>query len=480
MSSEARLRFAPSPTGWLHVGNARTAMYNWLQACKEEGVLILRIEDTDQERSQRDFEQAIMEDLAWLGIRWHEGPDRGGPFGPYRQSERVHIYRQHAEQLLLKGAAYRCYCTDEELAASRAEAKAGRLPPRYDGRCRNLSASMQRELEAEGRRPSIRFRAEESVITVNDRIRGDVSFPPGFAGDFVILRSDGLPTYNFAAVVDDALMQVTDVIRGEDHLSNTPRQIMLYNALGYPIPRFAHHALLLGPDGSRLSKRHGSTAVRQYREEGYVPEALANYLALLGWEPEDGAQVMDMADLIRHFHITKVQAGSAVFDRNKLTWLNSRHIRAALPEALAHKIEPFLEKVGFSLRSMDASTQAAIAAAVQENIQTLADAAVHAAAFFKLPDLNQEAREILSLPESRGALTAFRREVEHFSRSQRLDPASFINSVREKTGLKGKQLFMPLRAALTGAVRGPELQVMLGILTPQEIMRRIDRVLDAL
>lgn len=477
MGAEVRLRFAPSPTGWLHVGNARTAIYNWLQAQKEGAVLIIRIEDTDRERSRRDFERAILEDLAWLGVQWQEGPDRGGSFGPYRQSEREEIYREYAHKLLLSGKAYRCYCTDEELAGRRAEAIALRTPPRYDGRCRNLSAARMRELEAEARRPCIRFRADETVITIKDRIRGNVSFPPGFVGDFVILRSDGLPTYNFAAAVDDALMSITDVIRGEDHLSNTPRQIMLYRAMGFPAPRFAHHALLLGSDGHRLSKRHGSTSVRQYREEGFLPAALANYLALLGWAPEDGAQVMDKAELIRHFDITKVRAGSAVFDRDKLIWLNSQHVRSLEPEELARQTLPFLEKMGLDQRAADLSSLKAIAGAVQGNVQTLVQAAVLSAMFLRAPDIDQEAREVLAAAGSREVLLAFRQEAERFSASNQLDPSGLINAAQERTGLKGKRLFMPLRAALTGTIRGPELQAVLATLKREEIIRRLDRAL---
>ncbi len=478
MGSEVRLRFAPSPTGWLHVGNARTAIYNWLQAQREDGVLILRIEDTDQVRSRRDFEQAILEDLAWLGVQWQEGPERGGPFGPYRQSERLHLYSEYAQCLQSSGRAYPCYCTDEELAARRAEALAQRRPPRYDGRCRYLSAAQRRGLEAQGRRPSIRFRADEEPIAVNDLIRGMVTFPPGFVGDFVIIRFDGLPTYNFAAVVDDALMGITDVIRGEDHLSNTPRQIMLYQAMGFTVPRFAHHALLLGPDGHRLSKRHGATAVRQYREEGFLPEAMVNYLALLGWAVEGGSEVMDTAELVRHFDIKKVRAGSAEFDRDKLRWLNSKHMRSLPPEDLAQHMKPFLEKAGLDPGSMDGSSLTAMASAIRDNIHTLAQAEVPAAIFLKTPDPDEEAREVLAVPDAREVLKAFRLEAEHVGASSHLDPAVLISAARSRTGLKGKQLFMPLRAALTGSIRGPELQAVLGLLTRQEILRRLDRALS--
>jgi nondiscriminating glutamyl-tRNA synthetase len=480
MGAEVRLRFAPSPTGWLHVGNSRTAIYNWLQAQKEGGVLILRIEDTDPERSRQDFERAILEDLSWLGIQWQEGPDRGGGFGPYRQSERKHIYREYAYNLQRAGLAYPCYCTDEELAARRTEAMSRKMPPRYDGRCRNLPAAQIRKMEAEGRRPSIRFCAEQCTITVKDRIRGEVAFPQGFVGDFVILRSDGLPTYNFAAVVDDALMGVTDVIRGEDHLSNTPRQIMLYRAMGFSAPRFAHHALLLGPDGRRLSKRHGGTSIRQYREDGFLPAALANYLALLGWAPEDGAQVMDTASLVRQFDIQKVRAGAAVFDRDKLSWLNCQHMRALQPEDLALQMKPFLEKGGLDLRSVDESSLIAIAGAIQGNVQTLAQARDTSAIFLSAPDLDQEAREVLNAPEAREVLLAFRQEAERICTSAHLVPSDLIDAVRTRTGLKGKQLFMPLRAALTGTIRGPELQAVLSILARDEIIRRLERAMETL
>ena len=294
-----RVRFAPSPTGYLHVGNARTALFNWLLARgqgRDSGTFILRIEDTDVERSTRESEAGIMRDLRWLGLDWDEGPDVGGPRGPYRQSERLHLYQSYAQELLASNAAYYCFCSPEKLEAEREEAVASGRPARYAGTCRRLTSEQVEARVQAGERPAVRFRVPDvPEVVFTDVVRGDLRFPIDVIGDPVIVRADGHPAYNFAVVVDDALMEVTHVIRGEDHISNTPRQVLLYEALGFTPPTFAHLALVMGPDHSPLSKRHGATSVDEFRAKGYLPEALVNYLALIGWSPRGSAD--DTAEL---------------------------------------------------------------------------------------------------------------------------------------------------------------------------------------
>src|SRR5204862_6264777 len=325
-----RVRFAPSPTGQLHVGNARTALFNWLLARGSNGTFILRIEDTDAERSTRESEGEILRDLRWLGLDWDEGPDVGGPRGPYRQSERMHRYQSDAKELLGADAAYYCFCSTAQLGAEREEAVAAGRTARYAGTCRRLSRDQAAARIAAGERPAIRFRVLEARDAVStDIVRGDVRFHTDVIGDPVIVRADGHPAYNFAVVVDDALMEVTHVIRGEDHISNTPRQVLLYEALGFAPPSFAHLALVLGPDHSPLSKRHGATSVAEFRAKGYLPEALVNYLALIGWSPGNDDELLPVEELARRFSLDRVGHSAGVFDEEKLAWVNRHYLKMA-------------------------------------------------------------------------------------------------------------------------------------------------------
>ena len=346
MSRPVRVRFAPSPTGHLHVGGARTALFNWLFAKHEGGSFVLRIEDTDVVRSTAESERAVLEDLAWLGLGWDEGPDVGGPHGPYRQSERLAIYGEQAGRLLGSGKAYKCYCTDEELDAKREAALDAGRDPRYDGACRDLSESERSERERSGRRPVLRFRTDERDVRVSDLVRGDVEFGHEMLGDFVLLRSDGRPTYNFAAVVDDALMQISHVIRAEEHLPNTMRQAILYEALGFEAPVFAHVSLIVDRDRSKLSKRRGATSVSEFREQGYLPGALVNYLALLGWSPPNDRELMSLEELAAAFDLSRVSPSAAAFDEDKLDWINAHHIRDEPLGAVARVTRPFAEAAG--------------------------------------------------------------------------------------------------------------------------------------
>src|SRR5688500_7930475 len=344
-----RLRFAPSPTGQLHVGNARTALFNWLLAKGQDGTFILRIEDTDIERSSRESERAILEDLRWMGLDWSEGIEAGGDRGPYRQTERLHMYRAYAVELLSSGAAYYCFCSAEQLEADRQAALAAGRPPQYVGRCRDLTRDDARRRIEKGERAVIRFRVPEGNrdIVFNDLVRGEVRFSTDVIGDPVLVRSDGVPAYNYAVVIDDALMEITHVIRGEDHISNTPRQVLLYEAFGWRPPTFAHVSLVMGPDHSPLSKRHGATSVAEFRARGYLPEALTNYLALIGWSPGADEEVLPIDELARRFRIEDVGHSAGVFDVEKLAWVNRHYLKAAAPDRLARLAVPYLQQAGW-------------------------------------------------------------------------------------------------------------------------------------
>ena len=334
--SVMRVRFAPSPTGQLHVGNARTALFNWLLAHGKDGTLVLRIEDTDTERSSRESEVGILEDLRWLGLHWDEGPDVGGAHGPYRQSERLHLYASYANELLAGGHAYHCFCSAAKLEDDRRQDLAAGLPPKYRGTCRNLSPDEARARIDAGERPVIRFRVPEHVeVSFQDLVRGEVTFSSEVIGDSVLVRSNGRPAYNFAVVVDDALMEITHVIRGEDHISNTPRQVLLYQALGFAPPAFAHLALVMGPDHTPLSKRHGATSVAEFRARGFLPEALTNYLALIGWSPGGDQELLPIDELARRFAIEDVGHSAGVFDPEKLAWMNRHYMKMAAPARLS-------------------------------------------------------------------------------------------------------------------------------------------------
>ncbi len=342
-----RVRFAPSPTGQLHVGNARTALFNWLLARGSGGAFILRIEDTDAERSTRESEAAILRDLRWLGLDWDEGPDVGGPHGPYRQSERLHLYESYAKELLAAGAAYHCFCSTAQLDLDRQAALAEGRPTLYAGTCRHVTREQAAERIASGERPAIRFRVpHERDVVFTDAVRGDVRFQTDVIGDPVIVRADGTPAYNFAVVVDDALMEVTHVVRGEDHISNTPRQILLYEALGFAAPVFAHLSLVMGPDHSPLSKRHGATSVAEFRGKGYLPEALVNYLALIGWSPGGGDELLPIDELARRFSLDGVGHSAGVFDEEKLAWANRHYLKIADPSRLAELALPYFNDAG--------------------------------------------------------------------------------------------------------------------------------------
>jgi glutamyl-tRNA synthetase/nondiscriminating glutamyl-tRNA synthetase len=463
-----RLRFAPSPTGHLHVGNARTALYNWLLARGQGGTFILRIEDTDRERSTTESERAILEDLRWLGLSWDEGPDIGGPLGPYRQSERASLYHEHAERLRAAGRAYDCFCTPEQLEADRQRALAAGQPPKYGGRCRNLTETDVSRRRAAGESAALRFRVPDTgAVAFDDAVRGHVQFEIDVIGDFILLRSDGSPAYNFAVVVDDGLMGVTDVIRGEDHISNTPRQILLYQAFGWTPPRFAHLALVLGPDHAPLSKRHGATSVAEFRAKGYLPEALANYLALVGWSPGGGDELLPLDELARRFALDGVSHSAGVFDEEKLAWANRHYLKAAPVSHLTAIAIPYLREAGFVAEPSDEGV------AYLEGVLPIATASIDR--LDQVPDrlrliFQFDAAVAAAKPEVRaefdsdGAKGVARAFAEELAAAPRLTDKDRFRAaaqrVREKTGQKGRALFHPIRVILTGAPEGPELDLL--------------------
>jgi nondiscriminating glutamyl-tRNA synthetase len=479
MEERIRVRFAPSPTGFLHVGNARTALFNFLFARKMGGTFILRLEDTDAERSTAEAEKATLEDLRWLALDWDEGPGRPGSHGPYRQSERVEIYHRYASNLLEKGNAYPCYCTLEELEEKRKRSVAKGVPPKYDGRCRNLTPEEERSLVAAGRLASLRFRVEARSVELEDRVKGRVSFDGQGIGDFIILRSDGMASYNFAVVVDDGLMEISHVIRGEDHLTNTARQLILYRALGFPPPKFAHLPLILGPERAPLSKRHGATAVAHFREEGYLPEALVNYLALLGWSAEDGQEILSLEQLAKRFSLERVSRSSAVFDWEKLKWLNRAHMKGLRGSRALELARPFLRKSGIHLEEKKERWLGAALEAVWEEVDTLSQLADRLRIFFDEGwSMEPEAERILAREENRKVVRGLEEELR---RVEEITPENYrqiLSGLGKKVGVSGRELYMPLRAALTGRTRGPELDKVFILLGKEKVLQRAESALQ--
>jgi nondiscriminating glutamyl-tRNA synthetase len=460
-----RVRFAPSPSGQLHVGNARTALFNWLLARGSGGTLVFRIEDTDVARSSKPFEQSFLDDLRWLGLTWDEGVEAGGDYGPYRQSERLHIYRAHAVELLATGKAYQCFCPPDRLEADRQAALAEGRPPRYSGRCRDIPRQEARRRVENGEAAAVRLRVpDDREIVFTDLVRGDVRFHTDVIGDPVLMRSSGHPAFNFAVVIDDALMAISHVVRGEDHISNTPRQLLVYEAFGWKPPAFAHLSMVLGPDHTKLSKRHGATSVAEFRERGYLPEALTNYLALIGWSPGEGDEIVPLAELARRFALEAVGHSAGVFDTEKLAWVNRHYLKAAAPAHLVTLALPFLQRAGWlkepssGAREYLADVVAAAAASVDrlEQVPTRLHFLFEYSAERALADAATRAEAL----QSRAVLTALLAELTVsgplMTKEAFRDAAA---RVRAATGQKGKALFHPIRIALTGEPEGMELDL---------------------
>src|SRR5579875_2036854 len=472
---ETRVRFAPSPTGLLHVGNARTALYNWLVARHTGGKFILRIEDTDVERSREEHETQLIEDLRWLGLSWDEGPEVGGPHGPYRQSERLEIYRSPTEQLLREGKAYRCLCIPEELEAERQKAIAEHRPQVYSGKCRALSPQDSEARAAAGAPFAVRLRIPEKPLRFHDIVRGEVAFLHETVSDPILVRSSGVPVYNYVVTIDDALMQITHVIRGDDHISNTPKQVAIYEAFGWPVPEFAHLSTILGSDRERLSKRHGATSIASFREMGILPEALVNYLALLGWGPEGGTrETFTPEELVHEFRLERVTASPAVFDFDKLHWLNRHYLKLADPARLLHLAWPYFEKSGW-LPAQDHAEQqigawfAKLVALFLPSVDCLEQLPDKARFLFHLDveaaRTDPENTAILQTESAQRVLAAFAQRLRE--NAAPLTPEvfkSWMNSIKAETGAKGKDLFHPVRIALTGAHSGPEFDKLIPLM----------------
>jgi nondiscriminating glutamyl-tRNA synthetase len=483
---QVRVRFAPSPTGQLHVGNARTALFNWLFARQTVGVMVLRIEDTDLERSEARYEAQLLDDLKWMGLDWDEGPDIGGPYAPYRQSDRLAVYREHAERLVSEGKAYLCFCSQEELEREREEKLKNQQPPIYSGKCRVLDPADAERRRVGGEAAAIRLRIPEHPIRFDDIVHGAVEFASEVVSDPIILRSSGIPVYNYVVVVDDALMNITHVIRGDDHLSNTPKQVALYEALGWPVPQFAHLSTILGSDRERLSKRHGATSIANFREMGVLPEALMNYLALLGWAPTGGTrEIFTPEELKKEFSLERVTPSPAVFDMEKLYWLNRHYIKESPPERIEKLAEPYFVRDGLLPENPDERTRSwfgKVVALLAPSVNKLDELPERAALIFRYDAAaavnSPDNAEVLAAPKTAEVLTTFAQQVE-------IDPSpvtperfkAIMNEVKAKTGAKGKDLFHPVRVALTGSHSGPEFDKLIPILEegsqlelPQRVM----------
>ncbi|MGE5675780.1 MAG: glutamate--tRNA ligase [Mycobacterium leprae] len=459
-----RVRIAPSPTGPIHVGNVHTALFNWLWAKHVGGQFILRFEDTDRERSRTEWEQVIFEDLKWLGIDWDEGPDINGPYAPYRQTERLDMYREYANKLLASGHVYKCYCTKEEEDEDRKEAQAEGRPYQYKGRCRNLTPEQQAAFEAEGRSHVLRFRVPRGeVIGYNDIVRGPIEFPTDSIGDFIIMRANGMPLYNFAVVIDDATMKITHILRGEGHIPNTPSQLLIYRALGLPAPEIGHVGHMTNEERGKLSKRKGEAAVRDYREQGYLPEALMNFMALLGWTPpgaEDGREFLTVEELKADFDIKRVTKAPSVFDKNKLNWMNGIYIRKKSREEFAELTLPFVVEAGLITEEKARAHWdwfVAVLAEVQERVVTLAEAPQHIDFFLQDNITVEEAAAKKFLTEE--VKPFFRQVIEGLRTVSWEIPAieAMIRGHMEAMGLKPKESIQPIRVAITGRTASPGL-----------------------
>ncbi len=486
---EVRVRFAPSPTGHPHVGNARTALFNWLFARHHDGTMVLRIEDTDVERSEARFEDQLIADLKWLGLDWDEGPDIGGPFGPYRQSDRVGIYREHAERLLEARKAYLCFCTETDLQKEREKAQAEHRQPIYSGKCRAIDPAEAKRRRDSGESCAIRLQIPERPIRFHDIVHGNVEFSNEVVSDPIILRSNGMPVYNYVVVIDDALMKISHVIRGDDHLSNTPKQVALYEALGWPVPEFAHLSTILGGDRERLSKRHGATSIANFRDMGVLPEALVNYLALLGWAPSGGTrELFSIEELIKEFSLERVTPSPAVFDMEKLYWLNRHYIKHGSPERIEKLALPYYARMisgELAQKLGGAGTAdypwppdivnwfAKITHLLAPSVDRLDQLPERASAIFnydaKAAIAAPDNAETLAWPNTDAVLARFVSKIleDESAAEKKLTAEQFkkiVNEVKAETGTKGKELFHPIRIVITGSHSGPEFDKLIPIL----------------
>ncbi|MFQ6133715.1 MAG: glutamate--tRNA ligase [Armatimonadota bacterium] len=485
MGGQVRVRFAPSPTGALHVGGVRTALFNWLFARKHGGAFVLRIEDTDEARSTEESLRGILEGFRWVGLDWDEGPDVGGPFGPYVQSERLDLYEPYFEKLLAEGKAYACYCTPEELAERRKQMAARGVPPRYDGRCRRLSEAEGERLAAQGRLHCLRFRMPEAgTVEFEDLVHGVQSWENSALDDFVVRKSSGFPTYNFACVVDDALMAISHVVRAEQHLSNTPRQVHLAEALGFEPPVYAHVSHVLAPDRSKLSKRHGATDINEFRELGYLPEAMLNFLVLLGWSTGDEQEIMSREELIQRFDLARAGKSGAVFDATKLEWMNGQYINGMALAALAERTLPVLQRAGLMPAEPSEEELAylrEVLELMQERLKTLNDLPSLGGFFFSEevePD-EKARRKWLSKDWAPEMLTGVADALERLPDFTVEAVEAAVRGVAKALGRQAAEAIHPTRAAVSGMTMGPSLFHMLVVLGPSRVIPRLRRAAAA-
>jgi glutamyl-tRNA synthetase len=473
--SQVRVRFAPSPTGYLHIGGARTAIFNWLLARKHAGKFLLRIEDTDQARSGEEMVSVILDGLTWLGLEWDEPP--------VYQSQRFPIYRGFAEQLVATGHAYYCFCSQERLQELRERAIAEKRTPKYDGRCKALSAEERAELEAGGSPRVIRFKTPSGDTTFKDEVHGELVFENAEIDDFIILRSDGIPTYHLAVVVDDHDMGITHVIRGDDHLTNTPKQVLLYHAFGWELPAFAHVPLILGPDKRRLSKRHGATSVGEYRKAGYLPEAMLNYLALLGWSPGDDREIMSLDELIEAFSLAGISKKSAVFDERKLEWMNSQYIQRLSGAQLVDRASPFLLESGLISAEELAEKKeylTRVAELVKTRIRRLTEFADAIVYFMRDPEEydEQAVAKHWKAEETVERLQLIYERLETLPEFDESHIEETIRGLAEELGVSAAKLIHPTRLAVTGRAATPGLFEVMTLLGRDTVLRRIKKAVE--
>ncbi|AGK51868.1 glutamate--tRNA ligase [Bacillus sp. 1NLA3E] len=485
MSKNIRVRYAPSPTGHLHIGNARTALFNYLFARNLGGKFIIRIEDTDQKRNIEGGEQSQLKYLKWLGMDWDESIDVGGEYGPYRQSERNDIYEKHFNDLLEKGQAYKCYCTEAELEAEREEQTAKGDTPAYSGKCRHLTEEDRAKLEAEGRKPSIRFLVPQGkVYSFDDMVKGVVSFESEGIGDFVIVKKDGIPTYNFAVTVDDYLMDISHVLRGDDHISNTPKQLMIYEALGWEPPVFGHMTLIVNESRKKLSKRDESIIqfIEQYEQLGYIPEALFNFIALLGWSPTGEEEIFSKEELIEIFDAKRLSKSPALFDQLKLTWMNNQYMKKVELDQTVSLALPHLINAGLVKEQMDEQESQWVRSLIslyQDQMSYGAEIVELSKLFFKEDvTYDEEAMSVISEEQVPEVLKAFIEKIAELPELSAPEISASIKAVQKETGHKGKKLFMPIRVAATGQTHGPDLPKAIALIGKENIIKRFNNILS--
>lgn len=485
MSNKVRVRYAPSPTGYLHIGNARTALFNYLFAKHYDGDFVIRIEDTDIARNLEDGESSQFSNLEWLGLNWDESVNKDGGYGPYRQSERGHIYKPLIDKLLAEDKAYKCYMTQEELEAEREEQIARGEMPRYGGKHAHLTLEEQKAFEAEGRQPSIRFRVPQNkTYTFNDIVKGEVSFDSNGIGDWVIVKKDGIPTYNFAVAIDDHYMEISHVIRGDDHISNTPKQLMIFEAFGFETPKFAHMTLIVNEERKKLSKRDGQILqfIEQYKDLGYLPEALFNFIGLLGWSPEGEEEIFSKEEFIKIFDEKRLSKSPAFFDKKKLEWINNQYMKEKDSETVFEMTIPHMVKAGLlpeSPSEAELSWARDLVGLYQEQMSYAGEIVPLSELFFREHlDFSDEAKEVLNGEQVPTVMTELIKQFESLEPFD--EPAEIkksIKAVQKETGVKGKQLFMPIRVAVTGQTHGPELPNTIALLGRDKVLNRLKRII---